>query len=203
MHLEASYLQSGLSNRDWSDPGIEGPWLWRLSTGHGSRGVLGDLGVHILDFASYAAGDIRSVDCRLKTFPKVKGNRIGEYRLDANDSAAMTVELKDGAVGVIHTSRWATGHGNSIRLGVYGDRGAVEIDLDKSYGELQLCQPNKKGKMEWRTVKCKPTPSIYKRFVKSIQTGENDQPDFARGAAIQKVMDACFDSSEQGCAVKV
>jgi predicted dehydrogenase len=47
----------------------------------------------------------------------------------------------------------------------------------------------------WSTVKAPPTPSIYQRFIESIRTGENDQPDFARGAAIQTVLDACFVSS--------
>ena len=45
------------------------------------------------------------------------------------------------------------------------------------------------------TPKAPPTPSIYQRFIESIRTGENDQPDFARGAAIQTVLDACFVSS--------
>ena len=69
-------------------------WLWRLSTGHGSTGVLGDVGIHILDFASYgAADDIVSLQADLVTFPKAEGDRIGDYVLDANDSVAMTARL--------------------------------------------------------------------------------------------------------------
>ena len=36
------------------------------------------------------------------------------------------------------------------------------------------------------------------RFIKSIRTGRNDQPDFARGAAVQKMLDACFESDKTG-----
>jgi len=203
MHLEASYLQGWLASRYWGSWEDSPGWLWRLSSAHGSKGVLGDLGVHILDFASYAAGDIREVNCRLKTFPKVKGNRLGEYVLDANDSAVITVTLESGAIGTVHTTRWATGHANSLLLRVYGDRGAIVVDLDKSYNELQICRGKNVHRNEWRTVRCRPTPNIYQRFIKSIRTGKNEQPDFARGAAIQKVLDACFQSDAEGKAIAV
>jgi len=203
MHLEASYLQGWLVGKHWGDWHSSSNWLWRLSTAHGSKGVLGDLGVHILDFASYPAGDIVSVNCRLKTFHKAEGDRIGEYVLDANDSAVITVELEGGAIGTIHTTRWATGHQNSLLLRIYGDKGGIEIDLDKSYSELRICRGKDVDKAQWKTIKCAATPNIYQRFIKSIRTGRNDQPDFARGAAIQKVMDACFESDKLGTAVKV
>jgi hypothetical protein len=46
----------------------------------------------------------------------------------------------------------------------------------------------------WKDVEAAPVPTIYQRFVKSILTGVQDQPDFARGAEIQKILDACFKS---------
>jgi len=58
----------------------------------------------------YPVGPIKRVYCKLQTFPKVAGNRMGEYILDANDSAVMTVEFANGALGTIHTSRWVAGH---------------------------------------------------------------------------------------------
>ena len=36
---------------------------------------------------------------------------------------------------------------------------------------------------------------IHRRFVQAIRTGRPAQPDFARGAAIQKILDACFASA--------
>ena len=79
-HLEASYLQSWLVSKAWGDWMTESKWLWRLSTKHGSNGVLGDVGIHILDFASYGAGsDVERIFTRLKTFDKYEGNKIGVY----------------------------------------------------------------------------------------------------------------------------
>ena len=203
IHLEASYLQSWLASKHWGDWRASAGWLWRLSTAHGSLGVLGDIGVHIFDFASYAAGDIAKVDCRLKTFPKAKGDRLKGYTLDANDSAVTTVELANGAIGTIHTTRWATGHANSLRLRIFGDQGGIVVDLDRSYHELQICRGNDIDKMNWRTIRCPRVPDMYHRFITSIKTGNNDQPDFARGAAIQKVLDACVKSDATGRAVRV
>jgi predicted dehydrogenase len=116
LHIEASYLQSWLCSKVWGNWRTNPSMLWRLSTQHGSAGVLGDIGVHILDFATFAAGDVESLNCRLRTFHKADGDKIGEYPLDANDSAIISVEMKAGALGTIHTSRWATGHSNSLRL---------------------------------------------------------------------------------------
>ena len=78
-HFEASYLQSWLTQPAWGDWRAEPQWLWRLSTAHGSKGVLGDVGIHILDFATFIAGEEAvEVSARLATFDKAAGGRIGD-----------------------------------------------------------------------------------------------------------------------------
>ncbi|MBI5725668.1 MAG: Gfo/Idh/MocA family oxidoreductase [Planctomycetes bacterium] len=203
MHVEASYLQGWLVGRHWGDWKTGPGWLWRLSKAHGSKGVLGDIGVHIVDFATYPVGDVKTVNCRLKTFPKVPGNRLGEYRLDANDSAVLTVEFAGGAIGTIHTTRWATGQPNSLRLRIYGDKGAIIVDLDKDWGALDVCLGKDVHTNTWKRVSTGKTPNMYQRFITSIRTGKNDQPDFARGAAIQKILDACFVSDKKSRPVRM
>ena len=203
MHFEASYLQSWLVSKAWGDWRVGDNWGWRLSTQHGSMGVLGDVGVHIMDFATYPAGDVKNVHCRLKTFDKAPGGKIGKYVLDANDSAVITLELANGALGVIHTTRWATGHANSLRLELHGDKGALQVNLDESYEQIKICLGKDVDANKWTTVDVPKTPTIYQRFITSIRTGKNDQPDFARGAAIQKVLDACVVSDAESRIVKV
>ena len=107
-HVEAHYLQGWLTSQYWGDWRSSPHWLWRLSTRHGSLGVLGDLGVHIVDFATFPVGRIKTINCTLKTLHKAAGDRIGEYVLDANDTAVITAEFANGAVGAITTTRWAT-----------------------------------------------------------------------------------------------
>ena len=204
-HVEASYLQSWLVSKAWGDWRKSDALLWRLSTRHGSKGALGDIGVHILDFASYPVGPIARLRCRLKTFPKDTGRRVGRYILDANDSAAITVEFKNGAVGTVSATRWATGHINSLFLAVFGDEGGIRIDLDASPTSLRVCR-GKDAHLQparWKSLPCRRTPSNYQRFIRSIRTGVNDQPDFARGAEIQKALDACFLSHTEDRTVRV
>ena len=203
MHFEASYLQSWLSSKSWGDWRTSPNWLWRLSTKHGSMGVLGDVGVHIVDFAGFPLGDFASVNCKLKTFKKARGDKVGKYKLDANDSAVITAEMQNGAIGTIHTTRWATGHANSLSLRIHGEKGALFVDLDKSYGELQICRGKDVDTNSWKTLKCRQTPSIFKRFITSIKTGTNDAPDFARGAKVQRVLDKCYESNTTGKTAKL
>ena len=202
-HIEASYLQSWLPSKIWGDWRTTPTWLWRLSSGHGSKGALGDVGVHIIDFATYPVGHISSVYCRLKAFRKAPRDRVGEYVLDANDSAVLSIEFKNGALGTIHTTRWAGGHINRLYLKVSGTMGSIEIDSERTTDGYRLSVGKDLDKGLWKDVSCPPVLNIYQRFIKSILTGNQEQPDFARGAEIQKILDSCFKSDAEQKPVKV
>ncbi len=203
-HFEAHYLQTWLTSPVWGEWTTTPAWLWRCSAGHGSKGALGDIGVHIVDLATYVAGEtVTSVNGQLKTFKKARGNRIGEYKLDANDSSYIRVELKGGGVGTICATRFATGQPNSLALRIYGTEGGLRLDLDASGTELDVCIGKDVKTATWKTLTCKPTPSMYQRFIKSIKTGVNDPSDFRRGWMVQKVLDATFASDASGETVRV
>jgi predicted dehydrogenase len=189
-HVEASYLQSWLVSKAWGDWRTESQWLWRLSKKHGSNGVLGDIGVHILDFASYGSGqDIEHVFARLKTFEKAPGNKIGEYDLDANDSFTMAVDFSNGALGVIHATRWATGHFNELRLRVYGERGGVEVQHRHNGSQLRVVLSDDIETATWKEMDVPPVKTNYERFVEAVKSGENQEPTFRHAAELQKVLD--------------
>ena len=189
-HVEASYLQSWLVSKAWGDWRTEAKWLWRLSRKHGSNGTLGDIGIHILDFAVYGAGsDIDHVFCRLKTFDKADGNRIGEYELDANDSFAMTLELQNGALGVVHATRWATGHFNELRLRVYGEKGGVEVQHRHDWSKLLVCSGEDAETGTWKEIAVEPVETNYQRFVKAVRAGKAMEPTFRHAANLQRVLD--------------
>jgi len=201
-HVQGHYLQGWLVNNYWGH-WTEEMWLWRLQTARGSGGVLGDIGCHLLDFITAVAGDLRAIRCTLATFPKVsrRGRPVHEHDgapLDANDSAYMELQFEDGALGACHTTRWAGGRKNSLALEVYGTRGALAIDLDAGWDKLRVCLGKQFKAAEWTTLTIKPTPTIWQRFVRSIRTGVNDQPDIVRGARVQSYLDACARSAEEG-----
>jgi predicted dehydrogenase len=189
-HIEASYLQGWVAARDWSDPSIEGPWLWRLSKGHGSNGTLGDIGIHILDFTTFAAGtDIASMNCRLQTFHKVDGDKMGEYVLDANDSFIISAEFDNGAIGTIHSSRWASGHSNDQRLRLYGEKGGLELSHGHWGSLLRICTGADIAEGKWQEVKAEPVQTNYQRFAEAVRTGVQTEPTFRHAAKLQQVLD--------------
>lgn len=186
-HVEASYLQHWVALRDFNDPG---PWLWRLSKGHGSNGTVGDIGIHIIDFTTFAIGQpIVAMNSRLQTFQKVPGDRIGEYVLDANDSFIISAEFANGAIGTIHSSRWASGHSNDQRLRVYGNKGGLELSHGHWGSLLRVCAGEDVATSTWREVKAEPVQTNYQRFVEAVRTGVQTEPGFRHAAGLQKILD--------------
>ena len=192
-HFQAAYLQSWLTQSSWGDWRTEPTWLWRLSEKHGSLGVLGDVGIHILDFATYAIGaPVANLSARHKVFEKAEGGAIGEYVLDANDSVAMTLELTDGALGVVHASRFASGHLNELRLRVYGENGGLEVTNNGDLGTLRASVGSDMNEGLWQDVPLSPVTSTYQRFVDAVRTGASMDPDFGQGARLQRVLDLAY-----------
>ncbi len=205
-HMDASYYQSWLTSNYWGNWKEEDKWLWRLSTKHGSKGTLGDIGVHIFDFASFPIGKIKKLNAHLKTF-KSKGEKIRDYVLDANDTFISMVEFENGAIGTVNATRFATGYKNRLELRIFGDKGAVKIEFDDAINEgnefmftkdIQRELSGKEDKLRWEKIKCEPSLTNFEKFIKSIKNNKNHEPDFSRGAEIQNILDKCYESSELG-----
>lgn len=198
-HFEASYLQSWLTQPAWGHWDRESQWLWRLSTKHGSKGVLGDIGIHILDFATFVAGQgVDEMSCRLATFAKAPGDLIGDYPLDANDSATMQVTLGNGALGTVAATRFASGHLNDLRLRIYGDKGGLEVSFEKAVSRLRACLEPDLQSGTWHDVEAPVLATIYERFIAAIRGEGVADPDFARGAMLQKMLDRAEQSAARG-----
>ena len=165
--------------------------------------MLGDLGCHILDMTTAVAGDVARVRCELRTFPKI-GNDGGQLtawqgkKLDANDSAVITLELDRTGIGLVHTTRWATGYKNHLRLEAHGTDGALRFDLDDDWHRIDLCLGKDKDTATWKTDALVAPPNVYQRFIRAIRTGQPDQPDVLRGAQVQAYLDACERSAKTG-----
>ncbi|TPJ53427.1 MULTISPECIES: Gfo/Idh/MocA family oxidoreductase [unclassified Mesorhizobium] len=203
-HVEASYKQSWLVSKSWGDWRIEDKWLWRLSNRHGSTGVLGDVGIHILDFASYGADqDIATLHADLVTFPKAEGDRIGDYVLDANDSVAMTARFKCGALATIVASRYMTGHANDLSLAMHGTKGAIKVKTDGKVSRLSACLGEDIDQQRWRTLALPDVKRNALRFAEALDRGRNGDPSFRRAADMQRLIDAAFESSSSRLPVTI
>ena len=198
-HFEASYLQSWLTQPAWGNWSTEEKWLWRLSTSHGSKGVLGDVGIHIIDFTTFIAGrEATDVSCLLQTFDKAPDGKIGEYTLDANDSVTMQLVLSNGAIGTVAATRFASGHLNDLRLRLYGDKGGIEVNFQNKVSHLRACLETDLLAAIWRDIETPKPPLIYDRFIAAIRGEGPADPDFARGAALQRVLDLAEESAKDG-----
>lgn len=203
-HVHAHYLQGWLTGiREPTKPGQVIPWRLQKSWG---GGVLADLGCHILDLSTAVVGPVAEARCDLANFPKInsKGKPFTVHKkekLDADDTAAIHLRFASGtSFGAVHTTRWATGRGNTIRVEVHGTEGAIMFDLDRSYEQIDRFD---RKKNVWVSKTLKKAPSIYERFTKAIRSGESDQPTLQRGAEIQALLDACARSAISGNFEKV
>ncbi|MEP3274998.1 MAG: Gfo/Idh/MocA family oxidoreductase [Stappiaceae bacterium] len=203
-HVEAAYRQSWLVSKDWGDWRTEPGWLWRLSKAHGSTGVLGDVGVHILDFASFGTGqNIVRLQSDLATFAKAEGDQIGDYTLDANDSFLMMAQFETGARGSVVATRYATGNRNELSLMMFGTKGALRVETDGDGSQLFSCLGEDIDTYKWREVSCPAVPTIAERFITALSEGKNGTPGFRRAAEIQRLIDAAFESDSINSAVTI
>ncbi len=198
VHVEGAYLQCWIASKCWGDWHTSEALLWRMSTKHGSLGVLGDVGVHLYDLVSFVAGDIKEIFCDLGVFKKDVSS-IGDYVFDANESMVANVRFTNGAIGTLQSSRWASGHANTVSLSVYGDKGSIDLNLDRPAPEtLKACIGENVDKVVWENVECDPTPSMYERFIASIKEGKQGQTSFEGGAKVQAYLDASMRSASSG-----
>ncbi len=202
-HVEATYLNGWLTHT------VDGNWkklphqLRRLSTRHGSFGVLYDLGSHLIDLVTYVVGDIINVKCETKTLPKGKVSKIDDYVFDSNDTALIIAEFRSGALGSLNISRWGTGHKRRIRLNVFGEHGALEIETEKSENHINLCLEKNVLDANFTSVECPPAPNIYELFIKGICDSIQPKPSFIEGHNVTKVLESCYMSSKKNEMVQI
>jgi predicted dehydrogenase len=114
---------------------------------------------------------------------------MGDYVLDANDSFVISAEFDNGAIGTIHSSRWASGHNNDQRLRLYGEKGGLELSHGHWGSLLRICVGNDVPENTWREVGADPVPTNYQRFAEAVRTGSQTEPSFRYAAGLQQVLD--------------
>jgi predicted dehydrogenase len=104
------------------------PMSWRLRRSESGGGVLADLGSHLIDLASYLLGGVKAIRAQTRTFISQRFTAKGSPQremVDVDDWALCTLELVNGACGVIEVTRMAAGASAESGFEIYGSRGAV------------------------------------------------------------------------------
>ena len=171
------------------------PIRWKNRKSNGG-GALADIGSHLIDFADWLAG------------PLTEGQAIQRCMTSdadrAEDTFLMLWKTAAGAVGSLHVSKAAHGTENTLRLEIYGTRGALRFDLDAPHF-LDFCDgqsgwtrlaignrytlpdtdfPATKSGIGWVRAHC-TCLADFLRCVAAGRTADNT-PDLQRGVEIQR-----------------
>jgi predicted dehydrogenase len=95
-------------------PPIKGAWRQNLRQGGG--GSLMDMGGHCIDLLEMFFGPVKSVSCIIR-------NRVHKYQ--SEDSAVVTLEFKNGALGTVDTFFCIPDNSSKNVLELYGDKGSI------------------------------------------------------------------------------
>jgi predicted dehydrogenase len=221
--VRTQYLQ------DWlSDP--EAPLSWRTQKEESGSGALGDIGSHVVDLAQHLTGDtIAEVSALTKTFVTerplvaVSSALTGQARgfergpVTVDDAVLFLGRFSSGAIATFEATRMATGHKNSLRIEVGGERGYIAFDLER-LNELEIYESSGPEAGPRRVLATEPEHPYLEAWwppghilgwdhtfiheVRDLLQGivgkRQPRPSFADGLGIQRVLAAVERSAVTG-----
>lgn len=193
---------------------------WRMDRAQAGHGVMGDMGVHLIDLVRWNFGEWRRLTAHAGiAYPSRSAPGLSQPP-DAEDYCTVLGELDSGAQVTLTASRVA--HGASEHtLEAFGTRGAVSYRVTRENprwyeGELRVSTG---GGLEPVTPRTRPAPvgdgdaldvtgstliaPLVKHFLDGIRTGATPSPSFADGLRAQAVLDAVLESASNGGWVEV
>lgn len=202
--------------QDWGARGLG----WRQIKKLAGTGELGDMLSHRIDFAHLLVGPMQRLVANQKQIVEVRQGKPS----DLDDWVAILADFKNGATGVLESSKLASGRNESWRSLDY-----VEINgSERSYvfitGQWDTLQTGKAGGPGMETI---PVPEAFWKapgssrdlrlgdplvtfrydqaweFVSAIREQRPCSPSFHDGVQAQGVMDAAVRSAETGAWVDV
>ena len=210
-HFTGRYMQGHLARS--SNPG----WSWRVSKEKAGAGALGDIGSHTIDLARFLVGDFQQVSGHCRTFVEErpvpwKDDEVRE--IDVDDAYSAQVDFENGAMGVLEATRAAAGERNNNYVEIHGTKGSLKFSLER-LNEIQVYREGDRGYQRvlmnegddpYGSRWWPPGHNIgwehtfvheYAEFLTAIDEGIEHRPNFADGAAVQRVIDAIQRSDEE------
>jgi len=229
-HWRGTYLQ------DWiTDPNF--PLTWHLQKKFAGAGPHYDLNSHSVDLARFLVGEVEAVTAMMKTFVTERplpGKDAGTFKagsaasemgkVTVDDAAFMVAEFENGALGAFEASRFASGRKNYNYFEIYGSKGSLTFNLERS-NELQyLNLADPADEQGFRTILVTNSTHPYVGawwppghiigyehpfvhavvdFLTAIEKGTKVTPNFYDGMRIMQVLEAAIQSSTTGRKVSV
>ncbi len=197
------------------------PMSWRLRKSTSGGGALMDLGAHLIDLTTYLLGGVDWVRAEMRTCIAERPVSAGSSQhetVDVDDWTLCTLQLKNGAVGVVEVTRMAAGAGEATQVEVFGSKGALSFDFRRpdtvDWYDLKHKQW-KTGAIEAPPVSGeRPIETIWPNgkysqgimtnahlaseydFMLNITEGKKSGIDFRAAAAVQEIIEAAYISND-------
>ena len=181
---------------------------WRFQKEKAGTGVLGDLGVHLIDMAELLAGKITSVcaftDIIVKERQKLDSDEWAKVETD--DYCSFICNIENGIRGNFVISRCAMGKPNSVKFDVYGSKGTICFNMNNPDVLDVYSKLNDDWNKKLITV---DVPQNFHttqeaEFIKMLCGEPCDLlPTIEDGIRSQKILDAILKSSKNNCWVKI
>lgn len=198
---------------------------WKQNRDVCGGGVLFDLGSHTIDLIRWICGEFKSVSGLSQiAFPTRLGMNGEEWTTNADEAFYMTATLENGACGTIAVGKIMQGTNDDHSFEIYGTGGSVAFDLmqpnylrfydgsapekERGYTKIECCGrypapsgvfPGIKAPVGWLRGH---VGSMY-NFLSCVDSGTQPSPSFDDGAAVQRIMEAAYESAQSGCRVEV
>ncbi|MET3174748.1 UNVERIFIED_ORG: putative dehydrogenase [Arthrobacter sp. UYCu721] len=209
-HVRAAYLQDWLADET-------APMTWRLKKETAGSGALGDIASHTIDQVLFLLGDqVTEVSGRTHTFTTHRPGAAGLEEVTVDDAAWATLSLASGAIASVEVSRVATGRKNSLKLEIYGEKGALLFDLENlnELGFLDATAPAREQGFRRILVTEPGHPYLeawwpqghiigwehtftheVRDFLLAIDAGTQPSPSFEDGLTVQRILTAVEESA--------
>lgn len=177
---------------------------WRFEKRFARYGVSGDLAVHLIDLASFLAGDIQRICADTGILVKERKRLDSEEYapVDTDDYCNFLAKIENGASATFSITRCAPGNSNCVRMEVYGDKGGIRFDLNEN-DRLEVCA-GANGKMELVMVPQEFYTTQMQEFINLIhEKPDKYVPTLEDGCKCQKVLAGILESAESGSWVPV
>ncbi len=183
---------------------------WFTQKKYSGGGGMLDIGVHFLDATLHMMGNFKPKAVSGQTWTNFGNRGMGDgswgmseinkkAKFDVDDHAAALIKLAGGATVALEIS-WAafqeTANANSIDL--FGTEGGGHMSPVKIF---------KKGKKDYEVIEPKIKPALtldrMHHFVDCIVNKKKPICDMRQSLAVQKILDAIYESSKTGKEVRI
>ncbi|UCH26321.1 MAG: Gfo/Idh/MocA family oxidoreductase [Trueperaceae bacterium] len=210
-----------LNLRYYTGYGRESSYLWRFDMSKAGAGAVGDIGSHFIYLARWFFGEITGVFARLGTqITRPATDSAGHPYEQADDSAILTLQFANGALGSIHVTTVAyeaTSFGQVHQMEFHGSEGTLHSLTD--WDRVQRVSGARVGEGAvrdieipehiWQGARRDTVHNTYRdvfrrqevmtrAFVTAVAEGRAVRPDFSDGAVVQRVVEAAQQSHREG-----